>query len=855
LQPHHLAEGLEGEIKAQREAERLLLARFSPAGVLVNDALEVLHFHGPINRYLEIVPGRVNHKLLNMVREGLLLPVRTALQKAKKTEAPARIDNVEFRYEGQPRRVTVEAVPLDGLKQRWSLLLFEPADGRDSDSDQRQQSAARQALPPDLAAAHQEIAHLRSELATAREYQQSVMEQYEATNEELQAANEEAQSSNEELQSINEELETTKEELQSTNEELTTVNEEMGSRNIELHRINSDLNNVLGGVQMCIVVLGGDLCIRRFTPLAERILNLVPTDVGRPITNIRPNFEFPDFEQAILQVISTVRPQEKEVQDKDGRWYSLRVLPYKTLDNRIDGAVLVLVDIDALKRSEERIHAALDYAESIVAGVRQCLLVLNKDLKVERANRSFYELFRVSPAEIEGQPLSRIMGAQWNNAGLRTMLQQILPKDSSFENFEIERSFERIGRRSILLSGRSLGGEGGQPARILLAIEDVTERKQLEVLRDSEQRFRTLAEALPQLVWTCFPDGNCDYFNSKWTDYTGRKVKDLLGLQWRETLHQDDAERTSDYWCAALKGHVPYDIEYRIRRADGVYRWFKVRATPLRDNTGAIIKWFGTSTDIEEQKQIEHELQKAREELEQRVKERTEKLAEMVQELEAFSYSVSHDLRSPLRAMLGFAELALSRSGEQLTPVVKSYLERIVSSANRADRLVQDVLNYSRVARANLHLVPVDLEKLLRDIVQQYPGFQPPQAEIQIDGPLMRVLGHESSLLQCITNLLSNSIKFVLPGTVPRIKISTEPIDGQVRICFQDNGIGIEPANVNRIFNIFERVHSSQEYEGTGIGLAIVRKNVERMQGSVGVQSEPGYGSRFWIQLKGVDAK
>ncbi len=578
------------------------------------------------------------------------------------------------------------------------------------------------------------------------------------------------------------------------------------------------------------------------------------TDVGRPITHIRPNFDFPGLANAVLEVIHRGRPQEQEVQCQDGLWYSLRILPYKTLDHRIEGAVLVLVDINALKRGEQRIHAALDYAESIVETVREPLLVLNENLQIERANLSFYRVFHVSPAETQGRLLSQIGGGQWDNARLRALLEEVLPQSTAFNDFEVERDFAHLGRRTMLLNGRPIRGERDRAHCILLAIEDVTERKQLEVLRESEQRFRTLAEALPQLVWTSTPDGNCDYFNSKWADYTGLPVEELLGTRWRDTLEAQDRERTSDQWREALKGQTPYDLEYRIRRADGAYHWFKVRATPLRDRAGDIIKWFGTCTDIEDQKRIELELQRAREELEKRVEERTAQLREMMQEMEAFSYSVSHDLRAPLRAMLGLGELALEHGGAQLPSQVKDYLQGIIAAASRANRLVQDVLAYSRVARASVRLAPINVEKLLRETINQYPQFQSPQAEIQMQRPLLKVLGHEASLGQCVTNLLANAVKFILPGTVPRVKIRTEPVQGQVRIWFEDNGIGIERSNQARIFGIFERVHSAREYEGTGIGLAIVRKGVERMGGSVGVESELGNGSRFWIQLKAVEA-
>jgi two-component system CheB/CheR fusion protein len=844
---------LADDVGAQREADRALLAAYAPAGVLINEAAEVLQFRGHTGPYLEPPPGRASYTLFKMLHEGLLMPVRTAIQQAKKTEEPVRIQNVEYRHDHQARRTNLSIVPLKNLKERCFLVLFEPAPPPGAARRKAEPSQPRPALPPDLDEAQREIARLHNELTAVREYLQSVTEQYEAATEELQASNEEGQSSNEELQSINEELETAKEELQSTNEELTTVNEEMGSRNVELFRINSDLNNVLSGVQMCIVVLAGDLSIRRFTPLAEKVLNLVPTDVGRPITDIRPNLDFPDLEQALLDVLHAVRPREKEVQDKDGRWYSLRLLPYKTLDNKIDGVVLVLVDIDALKRSEQRFHAALDYAESMIETVREPLLVLDQSLRVERANRAFYRVFRSPPSEVQGRLIYEMADGQWNIPRLRTLLQEVLPKDAAFDDFEVERDFEQLGHRTMLLNGRPIARDGGKSVRLLLAIEDITERRQLEVVRDSEHRFRTLAEAMPQLVWTGFPDGSRDYFNSKWADFTGVPVEELLGMRWRETLHPQDRDRIQAQWSAALKGEVPYDLEYRIRHVDGSYHWFKVRATALRDGAGNIVKWLGTCTDIEDQKQIELELQRTRDDLEKRVQERTASLSESVQELEAFSYSVSHDLRSPLRAMLGFAELALHRGGDQLAPNVRDYLQRIVDGSKRADRLVCDLLNYSRISHTKIQLAPIDLEKLLRDVIQQNPGFQPPQAEVRIQSPLPRVLGHESSLAQCVTNLLCNAVKFVPPGALPRVEIRTQPVDGQVRIWFEDNGIGIEPVNQGRIFGIFERVHSPDQFEGTGIGLAIVRKNVERMQGSIGVESDLGIGSRFWIQLKGAE--
>lgn len=237
------------------------------------------------------------------------------------------------------------------------------------------------------------------------------------------------------------------------------------------------------------------------------------------------------------------------------------------------------------------------------------------------------------------------------------------------------------------------------------------------------------------------------------------------------------------------------------------------------------------------------------ENLEKRVIERTTKLEETISELEAFSYSVSHDLRGPLRAMQGYSHFLMEDYGEKLDVVGKDYLQRIVSSGHRLDHLVQDILTYSRFARNEIQIRPIDLEKLVQEIVQHYPTFQPPKAEIEIETPLVPVRGHDGSLTQCVSNLLSNAVKFMPPNRVPHVKIWTDDVGGDARFWIQDNGIGIDHAHQNRIFKMFERAPHQSEYEGTGIGLAIVHKAVERMGGTVGVESVPGEGSKFWIQL------
>jgi two-component system CheB/CheR fusion protein len=330
-----------------------------------------------------------------------------------------------------------------------------------------------------------------------REYLQAIIEEQETTNEELKAANEEVLSNNEELQSTNEELETAKEELQSTNEELVTLTEQQGSRNVELTQANDDLSNVLDGVQIPIVMLGNDRRIRRFTPSAERVFNLLPADVGRPIQNLRPNLDLPDLEPLITRTLETLKVQEQEVRDQEGRYYAMRMRPYRTSDNRIDGVLIALADTDAVRRSLEGMRRARDYANAIVETVREPLVVLDSDFRVVTANRSFYAVFQVSPEEVEKKRIFDLAGGGWNIPELRKLLEQIRLEKSHFKDFKLSHVFPKIGQRTLLLNARRLQQENKRKEMILLAMEDLTDRESTtEALQQSRERLRDLTAGL-----------------------------------------------------------------------------------------------------------------------------------------------------------------------------------------------------------------------------------------------------------------------------------------------------------------------------------------------------------------------
>ena len=332
------------------DADRLLMARYAPPSLLVRDDLEIVQYRGNTAPYLALSPGKASLNLLRMLREELVLGVRSAFERARREEMPARQEGLRFGVNGTERIVNVEVVPVrSGLDraQLFMVLFEEPV--RPADAPPSPESAAPAVKSPD----EQEIARLKQELAATREYLQSVIEQQDAANEELQLASEEVQSANEELQSINEELETSKEEVQSSNEELATVNDELHARNAELTQTNNDLTNLLSSVQTAIVMVGPSMRIRRYTPVAGKLLNLIPTDVGRPLTDIKLNIDLPELDTLVAMAMESMQPHGRELKDRQGRWYLLRVWPYRTLDNKIDGAVVILTDVDALKRSEQ----------------------------------------------------------------------------------------------------------------------------------------------------------------------------------------------------------------------------------------------------------------------------------------------------------------------------------------------------------------------------------------------------------------------------------------------------------------------------------------------------------------------
>lgn len=462
----------------EKEIERVLVKRFVPASIVVNEEMEIVQFRGRTGAYLEPAAGHPTFSLSKMAREGLLVDLRAALSKAKKTNSPARAQGVRVKSNSHTREVDLEVIPVRGQNsaERFYIVVFEEG-GQKAVSEHLERGKRGLKPKPHVS---RENERMKRDMDQLREQLQALIEEHETTSEEFKSANEEVLSANEELQSTNEELETAKEELQSSNEELTTLNEELQNRNTELSLANNDLINLLGNVNIPVVMVGNDLRIRRFTPPAQKLLNLIPADIGRRLQEIRPNLDADDIEASVQATIDTATLREREVHEKNGAWYLMRVRPYKTWDSKIDGAVISFQDIDDLKKS---VKASREYADALIHSAREAILVLDANLRISAANRAFYKAFQLSPEETQGRTVDEIGNGKWMAAELTEKLHEVLQADRRLDNLEIKHSFPGMGERVMLFNARRIEPTRGQQM-ILLSVDDVTEqRNQLEDLR------------------------------------------------------------------------------------------------------------------------------------------------------------------------------------------------------------------------------------------------------------------------------------------------------------------------------------------------------------------------------------
>jgi two-component system CheB/CheR fusion protein len=446
--------------------KRLLLQTYAPASVVTDEKGSILYVHGDTGRYLRPAPGQATLNIVEMAREGLQLHLRNALQAAVGQNTQSLNQEVSVKSNGDFHAVSLSVRPMQGHDNRQKLLLISFQDVAHPLANK-----SRRGKVP----GHAELVRveeLERELGYTRENLQATIEEQQASNEELKSTNEELQSTNEELQSTNEELETSKEELQSVNEELITVNAELQGKIEQLAVMQNDMKNLLDNINIGTLFLDAHLRIKRITRDAVKIYRLVASDVGRPLSDIKSNIQDGDLLNDAQHVLDTLVPFEREVLTTGGVCYLARIQPYRTLDNVIDGVVLTFTDISGRVAAEAAVLAARELAEGIVNTVREPLIVLDGELRVISASRSFYHYFQTTEQASEGCLIYQLGNNQWDIPQLRDLLENILPKNQVMEGFSVEHDFPVIGHRKLLLNARRLN-DGKKKELILLAMEEI----------------------------------------------------------------------------------------------------------------------------------------------------------------------------------------------------------------------------------------------------------------------------------------------------------------------------------------------------------------------------------------------
>jgi two-component system CheB/CheR fusion protein len=450
-------------------ADKLLVECYAPPSVILNDQGDIVYIHGRTGAYLEPAPGQPRLNIFAMAREGLRLPLTTAMRRAAMGEDPVVQEGVQVKTNGDSVRVhvVVQKVAAPAALRGLLRVSFEPV-LEPTPLPSAPASGCPPAQPP------HRVAALEQELQQTRDALQNTLRELAAVHEEFIPHNEEMQATNEELQSANEELETTREELQGLNEELQTVNTELQHKVDALSEAHDDMANLLNSVEIASIFLDSDLHIKRFNSQATHVLPLIPTDVGRPLRDLASTLDYEGLEDDAQEVLRTLVPTEREVPTKAGTWYLMRIRPYRTVRNVINGLVITCVDVTQLKQAELRAQAAQAYAESIVQTVPSPLVVLDTDLCVVSANQAFYQAFHESPGTVVQRHVYALGEGQWNSATLRELLENVLPHNHILQDFELIHDFPHIGRKVLYLNARRLERAEGLPELILLAMRETS---------------------------------------------------------------------------------------------------------------------------------------------------------------------------------------------------------------------------------------------------------------------------------------------------------------------------------------------------------------------------------------------
>ncbi len=1055
-----------------------ILEEYAPPSVVLTESYDILHMSETVGKYLQISGGEITQNILKLVRPEVRTELRSALYKAVNMQTAVETRDIKVMVGSQSKSINVHVRPVlgtTGTTKGLILVIFQ-----EKAVSEESTAAALAVNEPIAIQLEEELGHVQNEL-------QRSAEQHEIQAEELKA-------SNEELQAMNEELETSREELQSINEELRTVNQELKIKVEESAHTTNNIQNLIRSADVGTIFLDRSFRVRLFTPSVRDIFNLIDTDFGRPVTDITHRLNYTGFLEDAETVLEKLITVEREVNSSDGRAFMMRLLPYRTSQDHIDGVVITFFDItkrrlveEALRQSESHLRLLIesatdyaiftldserrvvswnkgaetmtDYSENEIIGKSGDIIFTEEDRaagvpakETEQADREgraqnerwhvrkdgtrfwgsgsvsslrdqtgqFFgfvkimrdltearkleeeKFFLASIVESSQDPIFTMnfdnIITSWNKAaedmyGLKQEevlgkhvkwlklppdLVTVISNNQTIRDSGEVKVFDTIRVRKddmelhVEVMRSPVKNAVGEAIGISAISTDITGRKHAdEAIRRSEDRFRTLADAVPQLIWTNDDKGYANYFNQRWFEYSGLTLEQSMGRGWQAIVHPEDASASINKWNQALAEAITFDSEYRLRDAHGDYRWHIGRNVPLKDSSGNIVGWFGSATEIEGLKRAEessrlladrlqlaldagrlgsfeydfnsgvltstsqhkanhgysedenptfdelkqrivsddqafmeavlgkaikeHKIHDAEyrirltgkatrwiksvgkilydendqpqklvgislditaqknfmEELSQQVDQRTLELQRSNEDLLQFAHVASHDLKEPVRKILTFNNRLMDEFGHLLPEKARTYLEKIGHATERMVSMIEGVLTYSSFKNENYAFEIVDLNTTLKQVESDLELLIHKKNGVINKPTLAEVKGIPILIYQLFYNLINNALKFSKVSEPVVIDITQEIEKREnvefLKITVCDNGIGFEPEFEGKIFDIFTRLNGKDEYEGTGLGLALCKKIVERHGGHIYATSQVNQGATFTI--------
>ncbi|HVG23177.1 MAG TPA: CheR family methyltransferase [Thermoanaerobaculia bacterium] len=800
-----------------------LLEEYGPPSLIIDEAHAIVHLSERAGRYVRMGGGEASLNLLQLARPELRIPLRTALYQAAQKRSAVSVRGIVVA--GEEREEVVDVIVRPALREGgvaargYFLILFEEA-ARPVDASTR---TANVEPAPHLAEV--ELVRIRAQMRTT-------VEQYEIQAEEAKAANEELQAINEELRSTAEELETSQEELRSVNEELQTVNQELKVKIDEITHANNDMRNLMSSTEIGTIFVDRSLRVKLFTPRARDIFNLIPADVGRALPDITTKLMIDSLAEDVDAVLDRLHAIEREVQTRDGAWHLMRLLPYRTADDRIDGVVLTFVNITQRKKFEEALRESEERHRIIVDSARDYAIVTTDvDARITSWSPGAQAVFGWTAAEIVMQPLAITFTPEDVQAGTPETERATARERGSAP--DVRWHVRKDGTR-VFIDGttRVLAGPDGAVHGYLKIGQDVTDRRQTEeALRSSRARVQAIANMVPDLLSSFDGAGAADWFNERWLEYTGQTLELARGSGWTETIHPEDRERSVANFYRAVASGDAIRHEHRIRGAGGDYRWFLIQAVPLRDANDSIVRWVGAFTDIHEQRIV-------RDLLEEAVLERTRQLEELSAQRQQLLDRV---VRATEVERQRIARELHDELGQHITALRVSLQTQKQTESFARMKAIVDQFDET-VDRLTLELRPPTLDQLgLHDAIvslaEEYSAKSGLRLDAHVAGIVAKRFGEtiETTLYRVLQEALANVWKHAEASTVSIIVDS----EGEtLRMIIEDDGKGFDAEA------ILPNVVSAGRY-----GILGMRERLALVGGSLVVESQPGNGTTLFARV------